>query len=405
MPLLKWGKRRRRKTHKYERKAERRGEKRSTPATGHKRPRRPTKTARKKPLPVAVVRKINGPKHPCTVWCRIAIYCQYVNKYDAAPPHLWGDRDNDGNGVITGIIRDLPHATAGGYQRVQAVLMSIYACVRDRVQWEPFGKRRGGHNAKIPLGSVEAELVASAMEKGLGLTAAMEAVNRYRVGPVQMFFLSFVSSGRVVARVSFVALSFSLALFHSLSLSLSLSRSELGVPSRQIQNGKGHVGRSACYTIHRKMNPVVTAILRCSQGEKNDESKPWAKARNRWTTQLAFRFRVLPLERVEAHTAPSAAGIKSSTTTATARPWTSRCSGRCSCRRRPPPSSRRSPSPSRRPHCRAAGCRCRAAGRRRAHIVIRRSTAPPPRPPPRDALAAKGGGCRLPCGTKSGRGQ
>ena len=129
---------------------------------------------------------------------------------------------------------------AGSRDVVRRVLVDVVECHKARVQYNPARKvGSGGHNKIITLGSIEEQMVADHMERGLGLTQTTNLINLHRQ-----------------------------------------------------ESGLEEVGRSAVYSAHLRLDPVETPISDAKQGTFDEES-PWAKARLMWVLQLLIRFGIM----------------------------------------------------------------------------------------------------------------
>jgi hypothetical protein len=98
-------------------------------------------------------------------------------------------------------------------------------------------ERGAGQTRLIDENGIEEHLIAGAMESGLGISEATRLVNEYRA--------------------------------------------EVGLV---------HVGRSTVYSAFKRMQPVITPLVKLKQGSV-DEDSAWAQARFGFVTQLAIRYR------------------------------------------------------------------------------------------------------------------
>jgi len=122
---------------------------------------------------------------------------------------------------------------------IRKVLLRVQYCIDQHIEYtgDLMPTQNKGHSRRIlDINSVEAQILADTMELGLGLREADHIINEYR---------SIVS--------------------------------------------KLHVSVSIVYNLHRALEPAVSSIAKHKQGNA-DKGSPWAKARFKWTRQLAIRL-------------------------------------------------------------------------------------------------------------------
>jgi hypothetical protein len=119
----------------------------------------------------------------------------YVGLYNAAPHEEWGGDD----GTIRCVMTDL-NISRGSRWVVKEVFEEVQAVWADGREWSPEnGKKKNARHTsqKVKLNTAEAQIVADAMEGGLGLTQATALVNEYlaSAGRPHVGRSSFYSNG------------------------------------------------------------------------------------------------------------------------------------------------------------------------------------------------------------------
>ena len=151
---------------------------------------------------------------------RITIGGYYIEVLGAPDREEWSGQD----GAIAKIIREFKMPSGSTFM-VKAILDGVLECAQMGVEYD--GARSpgsGGHNKCINLDSAETQIIADAIEGGLGLRQVTPMVNEYRASI-----------------------------------------------------GKGHVGMSAVHSAVKRLQPTVTTISAAKQGSTDADSE-WAKA-------------------------------------------------------------------------------------------------------------------------------
>ena len=166
---------------------------------------------------------------------RSSIAFAFIEFFDPPPECEWSGID----GTISNIVENL-NLNPNSRKTVRRVLVDVVKCHKAGVHYDPSRKAgSGGHNKIVALGSEEEQMVADHIEGGLSLTQTTYLINLHREA-----------------------------------------------------RGLQVLGRSAVYSAHLRLNPVVTPILDAKQGSF-DEDSPWAKARLMWVLQLLIRFGIM----------------------------------------------------------------------------------------------------------------
>ena len=151
---------------------------------------------------------------------RITIGGYYIEVLGAPDPKEWSGRD----GTIATIIREFK-MPSGSTAIVNAILDNVLECTQMGVEYNgACSPGSGGHNKCIELNSAETQIIADAIEGGLGLQQVTPLVNEYRASV-----------------------------------------------------GKVHVGMSAVHSAVERLQPIVTTISAAKQGS-TDANSEWAKA-------------------------------------------------------------------------------------------------------------------------------
>lgn len=163
---------------------------------------------------------------------RLAISFYFINTLNAPPEQVWSGCD----GTISAIIKNF-NLPLSSRETVRNILLQVMNCAKKGLKY--CGNRlqgSGGHNKMIFHDSIEQQIIADAIEDGLGLRQATNLVNVYRNS-----------------------------------------------------KNKIHVGVTSIYSAYLRMQSTVSPIKAAKQGS-SDVDSPWAVARLGWCTQLAIRL-------------------------------------------------------------------------------------------------------------------
>ena len=167
---------------------------------------------------------------------RALIYGYWLEALDMPTEEEWHGQ----GGTIAHIVKQFG-ISKGSKRVVKRVLVRASAAFAGGYLYDPVREcGTGGDNVLIAQGSVEEQIVADAMEEGVGMTNTMYLVNEYR----------------------------------------------------RHHNIMPHVGRSAVYTTVHRLHPLRTGIA----SGKQKGGIEWAAARMDWVTQLLLRFQHIKLE-------------------------------------------------------------------------------------------------------------
>ena len=128
----------------------------------------------------------------------------------------------------------------GSRGSLHTVLEEVQLCAKAGIPYVGTRKCPSRARAKIPLDSVEAQIVADYMEDGYGLRQTTAQVNKYRQDQAE-------------------------------------------------DDSWVRVGVSAVYSCYLALDPVVTAVEDVKQG-KHDPEATWSVASYNWVTYLMVRF-------------------------------------------------------------------------------------------------------------------
>jgi len=190
----------------------------------------------------------------------LAIAYLFVEKFQVPEPEQW-----DGKHGVAVQIRNLLGLHPNSTRAVKKVLRHVWACDKCGFVYSgaPLSASKRGPEPRLGIDTVEAAMVASAVESGLSFQQTVDYVNTCFVAQADARNRDEQNGeeGELMEEQSTTAATFG----------------NLLITYHQVQS------------LVKRLNPFHKRIGTQGQGSSNPES-PWARARLNWTTQLLLRF-------------------------------------------------------------------------------------------------------------------